>query len=93
MLRFNVGREMTVHRGAPNSEIRWAADDRDSGYTIEIAIPWRAVAIDSPGPFIGLDVHVNDNDLDRREDKISWHSVRENAYLTPSAFGTVSMTP
>ncbi len=92
MLRFNVGQELKVHRGTPREEIRWAADDRGNGYTVEIAIPWRALAIDSPGRFIGFDVHINDNDRDRRESKLSWHSSRDNAYLTPSAFGTVSVS-
>jgi hypothetical protein len=91
MLRFNVGHEMLTHRGKLEADIAWAYSDREKGYDVEIAVPWRAMALDVPGIFVGLDVHVNDNDLDRRESKLSWYAVRDNAYLTPAAFGTVSL--
>ncbi len=91
MLRFNVAQEMQVIRGEPGPGIEWAVGDGPGGYLMEIRIPWAAVMLDARGPFIGLDVHVNDNDKDRRESKLSWYSRRDNAYLTPSVLGTVEL--
>ncbi len=91
MLRFNVAQDMQVIRGEPGPGIEWAVSDGPGGYRIEIGIPWTALMSDGRGPFIGLDVHVNDNDKDRRESKLSWYARRDNAYLTPSVFGTVSL--
>jgi hypothetical protein len=91
MIRLNVGHEILVHRGEPGPGIEWADADGPGGYRIEIGIPWTSARLDVPGPFIGLDVHVNDNDHDRRESKLSWYSERDNAYSSPSAFGTVAL--
>ncbi|NNE45126.1 MAG: hypothetical protein HKN37_00540 [Rhodothermales bacterium] len=91
MIRLNLGQKMTVHRGEPADGIEWAEMDGPDGYRIEVGIPWTSMGLESPRPFFGLDIHVNDNDLDRRESKLSWYSRRDNAYQTPSAFGTVAI--
>ena len=45
----------------------------------------------TPGAFLGIDVHVNDNDNDRRETKLAWAGRRDNAYQSPSAFGVLKL--
>ncbi len=92
MMRFNLGQEMIVHRGEPGPGIVWATDDEGASYRVEIGIPWSALADGTPRTFLGLDVHVNDNDRDRRESKLSWYAARDNAYWTPSVFGTVRLS-
>lgn len=59
------------------------------GYVMEFTIP-----VDSSigaGSFIGFDLHVVDNDNDRREHKIGWASRDDGASRSPAAFGTVRL--
>ena len=62
------------------------------GYVLELAIPWdnlNGIAITDH--FLGLDVHINDNDSNTRNGKISWYTQRDNAYQSPANFGTVKL--
>jgi hypothetical protein len=44
-----------------------------------------------PGTYIGIDLHVIDNDQDRREHKIGWTAKDDDAYRSPAAFGAVRL--
>ena len=62
------------------------------GYNVEIAIPWDSLGgIAIANHYLGLDVHVNDNDSNTRNGKISWFTRRDNAYQSPSNFGTAKL--
>jgi endo-1,4-beta-xylanase len=61
--------------------------ETETGYTVEFTIPAGAL----PGPFLGIDVQVIDNDGDRREHKIGWASDEDTAYYSPATFGTVAI--
>ncbi len=64
----------------------------ETGYAMEISIPWEQLnGMAIPGHFLGLDVHINDNDSNTRNAKISWYSRRDNAYQSPANFGTVKL--
>ncbi len=60
------------------------------GYQMELAIPWEAISSTGAlGDFLGLDIHINDNDGKTRHGKLAWYCTRDNAYQSPSVFGTV----
>lgn len=62
------------------------------GFRMEIAIPWSSVGTTpSVGDYIGLDVHVGDNDGSGREGKLAWAATEDNAWQNPSVFGTAKL--
>jgi hypothetical protein len=64
----------------------------EDGYAVEIAIPWESLnGIAIADHFLGLDVHINDNDSNTRNGKISWFTTSDNAYQSPANFGTVRL--
>lgn len=70
--------------------IRAGQAETEGGYAVEMALAWEALG-GRGGSFLGLDVHVNDNDLDRREDKLAWWASEDEAHLRPSIFGTARL--
>jgi len=78
-------------KGKAGKGIQSAQADTPEGYIMEVAFPWEAIGGKcSSCNFIGFDVHVNDNDKNRRQNKLTWYSKRDNAYISPMAFGTLS---
>ncbi len=74
--------------------IKSAKRDLDNGYIMEMAFPWPRVK----GPvlkeqYIGIDVHVNDNDHGTRDAKIAWKAKRDKSHKTPLVFGTAKLSP
>lgn len=59
------------------------------GYRVDFTLPL-ATAMGA-GTFIGIDVHVIDNDDDRREHKIGWAAEDDEAYRSPAALGTIRL--
>ena len=69
-----------------------AQADVDDGYLMEFAIPWKELGGEADkGDFIGIDVHVNDNDKHSRETKMAWYARRDNSYRSPMRFGTMKL--
>ncbi len=90
-LRAIRGREgVEVERGEAGPGIRAAQAEIEGGYVVEMAVPWQALG-GRGERFLGLDVHVNDNDEDRREDKLAWWASYDEAHLKPSIFGTARL--
>jgi hypothetical protein len=73
--------------------VEFAMVTTDKGYRTEIKFPWSTLgAKPSAGTKIGLDVHVNDDDDgDDRDSKLTWYGKEDNAWQTPSAFGTAEL--
>ena len=63
------------------------------GYQLELAIPWNSIdPLGETHEYLGLDIHVNDNDGNTRDAKLAWWGTRDNAYQSPSRFGTVRLS-
>ena len=78
--------------GSAGPGIRAGQTDADDGYRMEAFFPWAAVTgKPETGAFVGVDVHVNDNDAGNRECKVSWKARRDVSHQDPSAFGTVKL--
>jgi hypothetical protein len=73
--------------------IEFAMVTTESGYRTEIKFPWSTLGVEpSAGKKIGLDVHANDDDDGGdRDSKLTWWGKEDNAWQTPSAFGTAEL--
>ncbi|NIM51744.1 MAG: hypothetical protein GTN78_25870, partial [Gemmatimonadales bacterium] len=88
-IRVTRGGSVAADRGT--MPVGFAATQREvnGGYVVDFTLPLDAAI--GPGAFIGIDVHVVDNDRDRREHKIGWAAEDDDAYRSPAAFGTVRL--
>lgn len=83
--------ELSVGRNIAG--IQFAQQDQDDGYTVEFAIPWDGIGIDSPkaGAVIGFDIGNNDDDGTNngfRQGQLMWHGDLDN-WSNTSAFGSL----
>ena len=67
--------------------------ERDGGYVAEIALPWAGLGVPAAaGRFIGLDVHVIDDDDGGPVDgKLAWFAEQDQAHANARLFGTVAL--
>jgi endoglucanase len=85
--------DIDAAQGDPGSGILAEQSDVPEGYLMEIAFPWTALsASPTAGQFIGIDIHINDNDGHGRDGKLSWHSRRNAAYRSPRFLGTMRLS-
>ena len=65
--------------------------DTDSGYNVEVALPWTALkATPAAGLFLGLDVHIIDDDEGGNNDgKLAWFTNVDDSYRNTALFGSV----
>ena len=78
--------------GSTINNARCAQLRLSDGYQIELTIPWVGLSDSTdPGHFLGLDIHVNDNDSNTRNGKLAWWAERDNSYQTPAVFGAVQL--
>jgi hypothetical protein len=89
-IRVTRGGSVTADRGTMPEGFSATQREVTGGYVVDFFVPLDASA--SPGAFIGIDVHVIDNDRDRREHKIGWATDRDDAYRSPAAMGTVRLS-
>jgi tetratricopeptide (TPR) repeat protein len=73
--------------------VEFAMVTTEKGYRTEIKFPWSTLGTKpSAGKKIGLDIHVNDDDDGGdRDSKLTWRGKEDNAWQTPSAFGTAEL--
>ena len=73
--------------------VEFAIERVEVGYRVEIKLPWSTLGVEpSAGKKIGLDVHVNDDDDGGdRDTKLTWRGKEDNAWQTPSVFGTAEL--
>jgi Carbohydrate family 9 binding domain-like/Concanavalin A-like lectin/glucanases superfamily/Tetratricopeptide repeat len=81
-----------TRRGGTDN-VEFAMVTTDKGYRTEIKFPWASLGVKpSAGTKIGLDVHANDDDDGGdRDTKLTWWGKEDNAWQTPSAFGTAEL--
>jgi hypothetical protein len=79
-------------QGVLTKDIIAAQKNISNGYQMELAIPWAAIhGKPSPEKFIGIEVHVIDNDNERRISKIAWSGKQDLARRSPMSFGTMKI--
>ncbi len=89
-----------VHAGVPavaevalskTQNVSAALQTVPGGYIVEARIPWSTLGVQpQAGLRLGADVHLNDDDNGNdREGKKAWFGTQDNAYMQPSAFGTM----
>jgi hypothetical protein len=81
--------EVTAARGTLPAGFTAVQSETDRGYVVEFTVPLHDAV--GTGAFLGVDVHVIDNDNDRREHKIAWAATTDDAYRSPAAFGTIRL--
>jgi hypothetical protein len=92
MVRYNWKHDISIERGISISNIIYSQSDKNNGYIMEIAFPYSASNISlKSGDFIGIDVHINDNDSNARETKLAWSDDSDKAHRNPSVFGFVKL--
>lgn len=79
-----------------NGELKEAISSKqkniEDGYQMEFAIPWAAVnGKPANDKFIGIEVHIVDNDNDGRNVKLAWKGNRDLARYSPMFFGTMKL--
>lgn len=80
---------VTADRGTMPDGFTAAQREVPGGYVVEFTVPLDSAI--GAGAFIGIDVHVVDNDRDRREHKIGWAAEDDDAYRSPASLGTVRL--
>jgi endoglucanase len=88
-IRIIRGGSVTAERGTMPQGFSGTQREVAGGYVVDFTLPLDAPT--SGGAFIGIDVHVVDNDNDRREHKIGWAAEDDNAYRSPASLGTVRL--
>ena len=88
-IRVIRGGSVSAERGTMPEGFSATQREIAGGYRVDFTFPLD-VAI-APGAFIGIDLHVIDNDGDRREHKIGWAAEDDNAYRSPASLGTVRL--
>ncbi|MFN3404256.1 MAG: sugar-binding protein [Cytophagaceae bacterium] len=70
----------------------FAQGAKAGGYVMEIRIPWATLGgAPASGTFMGIDVHVNDNDSGTRNAKIAWNDETDNAWQNTALLGTLQI--
>jgi endoglucanase len=80
---------VSAERGTMPDGFSSTQQEVPGGYRIDFTLPLDAAA--APGRFIGIDVHVIDNDNDRREHEIGWAATGDAAARSPASLGTVRL--
>jgi hypothetical protein len=88
-IRVIRGGSVSVERGTVPQGFSATQQEVAGGYVVDFTLPLDVSV--SPGAFIGIDVHVVDNDNDRREHKIAWAAEDDDAYRSPASLGTVRL--
>jgi hypothetical protein len=88
-IRIIRGGSITAERGTMPQGFAGTQREVAGGYVVDFTLPLDAAI--SRGAFVGIDVHVVDNDNDRREHKIGWAARDDNAYRSPASLGTIRL--
>jgi endoglucanase len=90
-LRIRVvrGGSISAERGTAPEGFSVTQREVTGGYRVDFTVPLGTAMI--PGTYIGIDLHVIDNDQDRREHKIGWAARDDDAYRSPASLGTVRL--
>jgi len=77
-----------------NNNVDWAETTSESGYVVEVAIPWATLGVTpQAGDQIGIEVMLNDDDDgDGRDGKVTWNDPDDASFYSPAAFGTATLS-
>ena len=93
--QVSIGIDGTVRvtKGPEVSGARATVRRTGTGYVAEVSLPWAGLGAEaSAGKFIGLDVHVIDDDDGGSSDaKLSWYSEQDQAHDNARLFGTAAL--
>jgi hypothetical protein len=91
-IRFR-GNDLGQMRDVPEHNIRVAAQQLPTGYTLEAAIPWSDLAvIPQPGLVLGLALNANDNDTPGTAvQEVMVSNVPGRLFADPSSWGTLEL--
>ncbi len=86
-----------VHSHAKLDQVHAVFLDTDVGYNLEVKFPWSSLNMESmpdSGKFIGIDVHINDDDDNdpERDNKISWYTYQDDVWQCPQFMGTARLS-
>ncbi len=71
--------------------VSWALQESSQGYSVELAIPWRGLALEPhAGDRLGLDIGMNDNDGKPQETQTRWAGIAGN-YASTGHFGVLRL--
>ncbi len=82
-----------IPAGRSTEGINYSIMDTDTGYTVEIQIPWSNLqSTPEDGKEMGFDFMINDDDDGGgRDGKLSWNATEDQAWQDPSIFGTIKL--
>ena len=82
-----------IPSGKSTEGITYKILDTDTGYNVEIKIPWSNLqTTPEDGKEIGFDFMINDDDDGGgRDAKLSWNASEDQAWQNPSIFGTIQL--
>jgi len=90
---WSMKKVLTARGGKELKGIKGVQIGSKDGYVMEMAFPWAELGGPAPaGEYIGIDVHVNDNDGRRTEAKVAWKATRDNSYESPMFLGTMKLS-
>lgn len=77
-----------------NNNVDWAETTSESGYVVEVAIPWATLGgTPQAGDEIGIEVMLNDDDDGNgRDGKVTWNDPNDASFYSPAAFGTATLS-
>jgi len=99
-IQYGIAWNGTLYEGGSNpananSGVNHIVTNSSSNsYEVEISIPWSTLGVTPQnGNFIGLDVHVIDDDFGGdRENKIAWNTTVDDCWKDPSLFASVKLS-
>ena len=94
-LSVGLDGRVAARRGSLGPGARATVERTAAGYVVALALPWSALgvaAVPPPGTFLGLDVHVNDDDDGgARDGKLAWYAERDESHRNAALFGVVAL--
>ncbi|MDA3928612.1 MAG: lamin tail domain-containing protein, partial [Prolixibacteraceae bacterium] len=84
----------TINNNGPIDNFQFTIADTETGYILEIKMPWATLGLNNPksGELLGFDVHIQDDDDGaERDNKLSWFTTIDQSWQNPSLFATAEL--
>ena len=92
-IAVGIDGSVRVTKGPPVAGARASVRETAAGYVAEVTLPWTGLGAEAAaGKFIGLDVHVLDDDDGGPVDaKLAWFAEQDQSHANARLFGTVAL--